>query len=184
MRSHELAAVTIPYVGSYHPHAVSDLKAAECFVDLLSRHGTRAFDRSLAEGHITASGFILNPARDHILLMHHAKLDRWLQPGGHSDGLTAVRQTAVREVLEETGLASVRMTSLEAFHLDIHEIPARKTEPAHLHYDVRFIFEAKMEATLKGNSESKALSWVPLATCSEAVEIARAAPDWLADRNL
>ena len=36
------------------------------------------FERSLAIGHITASAWLLNKAQTHALLMHHAKLDRWV----------------------------------------------------------------------------------------------------------
>ena len=41
-----------------------------------------------------------------VLLVHHARLDRWLLPGGHvepEDG--CVEDAARREVIEETGVA-------------------------------------------------------------------------------
>ncbi|MEN8041330.1 MAG: hypothetical protein ABFR95_07475, partial [Actinomycetota bacterium] len=36
-------------------------------------------------GHFTASGFVTSPDGEALLLIHHGKLDRWLQPGGHID---------------------------------------------------------------------------------------------------
>lgn len=34
-------------------------------------------------GHLTASAWILSPDQKSILMIHHKKLNRWLQPGGH-----------------------------------------------------------------------------------------------------
>ena len=44
------------------------------------------FHRSCRVGHITGSAWLVDIAGDRVLLAHHAKLGRWLQPGGHSDG--------------------------------------------------------------------------------------------------
>jgi len=47
--------------------------------------------------------------------------------------------------------------------LDIHLIPERKSVPAHLHYDVRFLFAANGEADLQSDArEVHAAAWVPL----------------------
>ena len=39
------------------------------------------FERTLQIGHVTASGWVVSPKRDRVLLMHHRKLNRWFQPG-------------------------------------------------------------------------------------------------------
>ena len=44
----------------------------------------------------------------------------------------------------------------------IHTIPATAAEPTHLHYDVRFIFEANNQRALIISRESKDLAWVPV----------------------
>ena len=44
------------------------------------------FDRKNFIGHITASAYVLNPAKDALLLLKHKALKIWLQPGGHVDG--------------------------------------------------------------------------------------------------
>ncbi len=95
--------------------------------------------RSTREGHITASAWVLNAARTHALLLHHAKLDCWVQPGGHVDDDDASPQAgALREAREETGLASLELADATLFDVDVHRIPARGSEPAHLHYDLRY----------------------------------------------
>ena len=121
------------------------------------------FERSLLEGHITGSAWILNHDRTATLLTHHRKLDLWLQPGGHADGDPDVRQVALREAVEESGIADLVLASHEIFDLDIHRIPARKNEPAHLHYDVRFLIQAPAGAQFVVSEESHALAWVPRA---------------------
>ena len=44
------------------------------------------FHRSYRAGRITGSAWLVDIAGDRVLLAHHRKLRRWLQPGGHSDG--------------------------------------------------------------------------------------------------
>src|SRR5262249_47482966 len=99
------------------------------------------FERSLLKGHITGAAWVVNRERTHALLMHHFKLNKWLQPGGHCDGDPDVPGVATREVFEETGLQATLETE-GIFDLDIHTIPARGDVPGHLHYDVRFLMVA------------------------------------------
>ena len=121
------------------------------------------FQRSLVEGHITGSAWILNHDATAALLTHHKKLNLWLQPGGHADGDPDVPQVALREAIEESGIADVVLVSNEIFDIDVHEIPARKNEPAHLHYDVRYLVQAPKGAKEVVSDESHALAWVPRA---------------------
>lgn len=127
-----------------------------------ARHGLHAFSRDPhIGGHVTGSAFVLSPDGGSVLLTHHAKLDRWLQLGGHCDGVADVRFVALKEAYEESGLARLRLLRDEVFDIDIHRIPALGAEPAHLHYDVRFLMQAEAGA-LVASSESRALAWVPL----------------------
>lgn len=130
--------------------------------------------RSTLEGHLTGSAWVLAPGGTAVLLIHHAKLDRWLQPGGHADDTDEdLAATARREALEECGLADLRLDSPTVFDLDVHEIPARGHEPAHLHYDVRFLFFAPAEVELVRNQlETKDLAWRNLESlCAESVPL-------------
>ena len=121
------------------------------------------FHRKLLHGHITGSAWIVSPAGEQVLLLHHRKLDKWLQPGGHADGDENVRQVAEKEAREESGLDNIQLHYSSIFDIDIHTIPERKGVPEHLHYDIRFLFVADPAEPLQQNKESKGLAWVPLA---------------------
>ena len=121
-----------------------------------------AFERTSAIGHVTASAWIVDPSRTRALLVHHRKLGKWLQPGGHVDGDPDVRAAALREAREECGLASLRFAAPNIYDVDVHLIPARPGEPAHDHYDVRFAFEADPAEPPVVNAELKAAVWVAL----------------------
>jgi 8-oxo-dGTP pyrophosphatase MutT (NUDIX family) len=95
-------------------------------------------------GHLTASAIVLNKSHTKTLLIFHPKLQRWLQPGGHFEpGESDPNAAAIREVLEETGVhASGQQGSPLLLDIDVHPIPARKTDPAHAHFDLRMLLIA------------------------------------------
>lgn len=130
-------------------------------VDFVEHHPD-CFERSLLIGHITASALIVNPSRTKTLLTHHHTLDKWLQLGGHSDGDPDTLTVALREAKEESGLKGIVAVSENIFDVDVHAIPARKNEPEHFHFDVRFLFQADDTEPLTISSESNDLAWIPL----------------------
>lgn len=119
------------------------------------------FKRSLQLGHVTGSAWLLDAAAERVLLTHHRKLNRWLQPGGHADGDSDVHRVAMKEAAEESGLAAIEFVTQELFDLDIHQIPARGEEPAHWHYDCRFLLKSAGADAFTVSGESHDLAWVP-----------------------
>lgn len=147
-------------LGAHQPfdqHERKFLAATTAFV----AHHTDFHDRRLAAGHVTGSAWIVDTDRRRALLVHHKKLDRWLQPGGHVDGDASLLAAALREAREETGM-DCRAPTEAIFDIDVHQIPAHGGEPAHPHYDVRFLFEARPEQQLRSSAESHALRWITL----------------------
>ncbi|WP_425386814.1 NUDIX hydrolase [Arenimonas oryziterrae] len=121
-----------------------------------------ACERSQASGHFTGSAWLVSADGERALLMHHRKLDRWLQPGGHADGDSDLARVALREAEEESGLTRLRVEPT-VFDLDRHAIPARGAEAEHWHYDVRFVVRATDNEAFVLNEESQALAWRPIA---------------------
>lgn len=143
------------------------------FIDFVSRH-ERCFEQDYPPGHVTGSVFILDPAMERVVLTLHGKLGKWLQLGGHCDGDPLVHQTAKREGREESGLTQLSFLPYEEmipgdkqhrhplpFDIDIHFIPARKSDPEHWHFDVRYLMIADADEPLLISAESKDLRWMP-----------------------
>lgn len=118
--------------------------------------------RACVPGHLTGSAWMVTPGRSRTLLTHHLKLDKWLQLGGHADGDGDLLAVAMREAQEESGLSRLHAVTAEIFDLDRHWIPARKSDPGHYHYDLRFLIEADPQEAIAISNESKDLAWVEL----------------------
>ncbi len=122
------------------------------------------FERTCRPGHITGSAWVLSHDRRRCLLVHHAKLNRWLQPGGHADGQANVAEVARREAQEETGLIDLELIA-EPLDIDVHLIPPRldrdgnQIEDAHEHHDIRFLFVAAPGQNLVISDESHEVRW-------------------------
>jgi ADP-ribose pyrophosphatase YjhB (NUDIX family) len=130
-------------------------------VEFVREHPCDANLRTCLEGHLTGSSLMVDASRTHVLLNHHLKLDKWLQFGGHADGDPDIRNVALRELIEESGIEPAWF-SPAAVDLDIHSIPERGAEPEHLHLDVRYLAIAPEGAQPKVSHESKEIRWVPI----------------------
>lgn len=128
--------------------------------------GTNPFSKSNIEGHITASGIVIDRQTDQVALIHHAKYDKWLFPGGHCEekDLT-ILDAAKREIFEEIGIPYNKIyetitlgkniqehqmifyNRFIPFDIDIHEIPfdEKNSIQSHKHYDLRYLFFADFE---------------------------------------
>ena len=128
------------------------------------------FSRANPEGHVTGSAVVARPDGSAFLLVHHRRLSRWLQPGGHTEeGDASVFDTATREAREETGIAAFEAPlGPSVFDVDVHAIPARGADPAHFHFDVRYLLVTPGEAEPAASEDpERPMRWI-------AIEEARA----------
>ncbi len=130
------------------------------FLELLKQ--PTCFERTHLPGHITGSAWVVDPSHRQALLVHHAKLNKWVQPGGHADGDENILQVALREAEEETGLKNLRVVSTTPFDVDIHLIPKRTDFPEHFHFDIRFLLEASLDDKIIVSDESHDVKWITL----------------------
>ena len=135
-----------------------DLQVYREFVSLLETN-PNCLLRSNLPGHLTASAWVRDVSiADRFLLVKHAKLNLWLQPGGHADGNDNLEEVASKELFEETGVTPISQYE-GIFDLSIHLIPERHDMPQHLHYDVRYLFFADSAEPLQMSPESLELGW-------------------------
>lgn len=151
---------------AYEPDHGLEAAHRERMVELLARSANPFWRGHFAPGHFTASCYIVDDA-GRLLLHHHRRLNRWLQMGGHVDGEELPEAAALREGREESGLHDLRTVG-GVLDLDIHAIPAGKGEPAHDHFDVRYLVRtAAPQAIAIDRAESNELAWVDLARAAE-----------------
>jgi 8-oxo-dGTP pyrophosphatase MutT (NUDIX family) len=112
-----------------------------------------------------------------VLLVFHKKLLTWLPPGGHADSKGDFHElphvTALREVLEETGLTvhlegeKELANSIEAVKNDSHStlIPTphhlqlEYISPSHNHIDCIYFASAAKDSKISISSESSEAKW-------------------------
>ena len=63
----------VPEGGTEREHRIRMLALLDGSADPFGRE-------SYAPGHFTASAFVIAPSSPELLLIHHRKLERWLQP--------------------------------------------------------------------------------------------------------
>jgi 8-oxo-dGTP pyrophosphatase MutT (NUDIX family) len=148
-------------LSAYAPLGAADHDALTRVLELLSRR-VDPFTRELPE-HVTASAVVARADGSSFLLVHHRKLARWLQPGGHVEPEDAtVFDAARREAREETGVTELHAPfGARVLDVDVHPIPPRVDRPAHVHYDVRYLLTTS-QIDLLASEEAHAARWFTL----------------------
>ncbi|HEX6499157.1 MAG TPA: NUDIX domain-containing protein [Micromonosporaceae bacterium] len=119
--------------------------------------------------HVTASALIVHPPTGRVLLRWHARVQAWIQVGGHGDpGEVDPLAVAMREAVEETGLTDlVPWPDAELVHVVIVPVPTSPTEPAHEHADLRYLLATEHPDAAVPESPDAPLRWL---TVDRAVE--------------
>ncbi|MFJ3841099.1 NUDIX hydrolase [Streptomyces sp. NPDC090054] len=152
-----------------HPEAKTELGVV---LGLLG-DGVDLASRKTLPGHVTAGAILVGPDGRVLHILHNAT-QKWLLPGGHleaSDG--TLLQAASRELAEETGIPPHVVTphSQTPLHIDAHPIDANpsKDEPAHQHFDFRFLFRTTADIGDLQTEEVSDAAWRELGTISDPI---------------
>lgn len=155
-------------LATYKTHFIEEKLFISSFIELIESH-ENCYERNLLSGHLTGSAWVLNSNYSKALLIHHKKLNKWLQPGGHADGDENLRNVAQRELMEETGLKNTEVYIDTIFDLDIHLIPKNNQVPQHHHFDIRYLFLGDDMDTIRISNESIDVRWWDLDSISNLV---------------
>ena len=159
-------------IARYAPFNEQEARDKAVILDFMDRHGD-AFLRSNLTAHMTASAWVVNAARDRVLMVYHKIYDSWSWTGGHADGEEDLLSVAIREVREETGVQSVRPVSEEIYSLEILTVDGHekrgKYVPSHLHLNVTYLLEADEHEALRiCEAENSGVRWFTLDGALEA----------------
>ena len=117
--------------------------------------------------HLTATAFVVKDGR--TLLHWHKLLQQWLPPGGHMEPNEDPVQTALREVREETGLATEVIAAGSSVSFDYPEqLPAPYTilvedipGPDEPHKHIDFIYFVRpIDGASHDSVDDPTLRWV------------------------
>ena len=132
-------------IQSYIPFNEQEAADKALILDFLAKNSD-AFYRTNPIAHMTASAWVVNPARDRVLMVYHRIYDSWSWTGGHADGDEDLARVALREVREETGVRSARLLSGDIFSLESLTVDGHEKHGAyvssHLHLNVTYLLEA------------------------------------------
>ncbi len=134
------------------------------------------------EKHSTASVWIISKTTPKkILLVHHKKYNKWIQPGGHVEKHENPMEAAVREVEEETGIDISFITTnfkqtkdgitnfLKAPNFLLEQkISAHGQDPDHFHLDHQYVVEIGVQILIHNTKESMGIGWF---TKNEALKL-------------
>jgi 8-oxo-dGTP pyrophosphatase MutT (NUDIX family) len=123
----------------------------------------------------TTSAFILHPTEKKILLLHHKKLNKWLQPGGHVELHENPLQALQHELEEEAGLTPNDYTIIEPadhprpsgnnvvlplpFYFNEHLFTS---ESNHRHIDICYLARAHTSKLTDSPDGAHAIAWLTL----------------------
>ncbi|MEV6046846.1 NUDIX domain-containing protein [Streptomyces xanthochromogenes] len=167
--SHDHIRTTVESYLARHPHERPHLHG---LLEALDRTGDDIASRSTFSGHVTCSVIVVDPL-GRVLHVLHLASGKVLAPGGHAEpGDESLAQAALRELHEETGIPSQAVVPWPGyetvpFDIDTHDIDARpgKGEPAHQHFDFRFLFRSRTGAgapIVPQEEEVGGIEWRPM----------------------
>ena len=153
-------------IEKYRPCNEQERHDQALILDFLNRNED-AFLRSNRLAHMTASAWIVNPARTKTLMVYHKLYDSWSWTGGHADGETDLLAVALKEAREETGIMHVRPVSGEIFSLEVLTVDGHEKRgeyvSSHLHLNVTYLLEAEESDTLRiCKEENSGVAWFTL----------------------
>lgn len=158
-----MADEMIQKIREYKPFNEQEERDREVLLRLLSG-AEDVYSRENLKAHMTASAWVVNEARDKVLMAYHNIYHSWSWLGGHADGERDLLAVAMREVREESGLARVApvseaLFSLEILTVDGHEKRGRYV-PSHLHLNLTYLLEADEHELLAVKpDENSAVAW-------------------------
>ena len=133
-------------------------------------------------GHFTTSIWTVNKDHTKVLMVYHNIYDSWAWVGGHADGIENLKEVALRELQEETGVKHARLLTDDILSLEVLTVAGHEKKgqyvPCHLHLNVTYLAEAdESDALVMNEDENKGVAWF---TFEEALKASK--ETWFVER--
>jgi 8-oxo-dGTP pyrophosphatase MutT (NUDIX family) len=152
-------------VEAHQPTSPREVAAKERFLRELARVPEPCNEHADTT-HVTASGIVVG--RRGTVLHRHRRLGIWMQPGGHIDAGETPEVAALREAVEELGLAVAHPAAgPHLIHLDVHE-----AAHGHVHLDLRYLLLGADEDPHPPPRESPEARWYSWDEAQAAADVA------------
>jgi len=153
-----LHADAVRVLTQWHPPSDCQRELQSTYMAHLRAHPD-GLTRGCHPDHITASTLVFSHDRQRVLLNLHRKYSIWVQFGGHCEpGDATLAAAALREAVEESGMATLRLLGSRPVQLSTHEVPCGPVRPSH-HLDVRYVAVAPPDAIAAVSDESADVRW-------------------------
>ncbi len=158
-------------IKDYRPYNEQEENDRMMMLDFMNRNPDCLL-RSNTAAHVTASSWVVNPAKTKTLMIYHNIYHSWSWTGGHADGEENLSAVAMRELCEETGIHRARLLSDDIFSLETLTVDGHskrgKYVSSHLHLNLTYLIEAdESEHLLVKPDENSGVKWF---TFDEAVK--------------
>jgi 8-oxo-dGTP pyrophosphatase MutT (NUDIX family) len=153
-----LYADAVAALNRWRPPNDAQRGLATAYLGHLAEHPD-GLTRDCHPDHLTASALVVDETRERVLLNLHRRYEIWVQFGGHcepEDG--RLHEAALREAVEESGIADLRLVDDLPVQLSTHEVRCGPIRPSH-HLDVRYVAEAPAGAVSTVSDESLDVAW-------------------------
>lgn len=153
------------FIEGYQAFDEREEASRQAFLYYLQAFGDDIWTRDNLTGHLTASAWVVNPARNKVLMAFHNIFQSWAWLGGHADGDRNLLAVAQREVEEESGVKNLKVLSESPIEVDVSQVKSHikrgRQVAAHLHYNLTFLFEAdENENLVEQPDENSGVKWV------------------------
>ena len=150
----------------YQPKNEQEAHDRQQMLQFMQRHDDYLL-RENTTAHFSASMWAVNPARTKVLMVYHNLYNAWAWTGGHADGMENMRDVALKELKEETGIRSARLVSDDIFSLETLTVDGHMRRgqwvPSHLHFNITYLAEVDEDEALSIKAdENSGVRWWPM----------------------